>query len=165
MESDTPQLLTDDGVAFELFRQRLKEKGLRLTPQRMAIFQEISLRKEHFSIDELFCHLREQFPGISLDTVYRTVQTLLDCGVVTSLILSDGKKRFDANLHPHHHFLCKHCHKIVDFEWASSNTMVPPEVFSSMGTIDSIQMELHGVCSSCNRMNLNPSKNRNGENQ
>jgi Fur family peroxide stress response transcriptional regulator len=60
--------------------------------------------------------LRPEFPSLSLGTVYRNLEVLIDEGLVTEVSHSSGPSRFDGNPSPHHHFICDGCRRIVDIE-------------------------------------------------
>ena len=95
----------------ELFRQQ----GLRVTPQRQAIFGLLHGDDRHPTVESIYDAARAQMPTISLKTVYQTVNDLAAMGEVVLLDLGTGSYRVDPNVEDeHHHLICTHCGKVRD---------------------------------------------------
>lgn len=135
--------------ALEALRKRFRAEGLRMTPQRTFIFEALLAAADHPSCEDLFSRLRPEMPSLSLDTVYRTVGTLERAGVLRKVATLEGVQRFDANLDPHHHFVCDTCHRIFDFPWESFDSLPAPEAIQDGMDIRSRQAELKGNCREC----------------
>ena len=88
-------------------------------------------------------------PAISRDTVYRTLATLEDHGLIRKAEALSGSARFDANTDRHHHFICTVCGAIKDFDSQPLNDLPIPDSVKSYGTIESAQVQVRGVCSAC----------------
>lgn len=106
--------------AMETLKEKLKETGFKITPQRRAII-EILLKNdsEHLSSEEIYDLVRVDCPEIGLATVYRTMQLLDEIGAISKLNLDDGCIRYELNLdeedtHHHHHLICRSCGKIIE---------------------------------------------------
>lgn len=97
--------------------QVLKEKGLRVTPQRYAVYANLLSRTDHPTVEHLLQDLNQDFPISSQATVYSSLQALRDVGLVREVLLEEGVSRYDANVDPHHHFRCCHCGEIEDIPW------------------------------------------------
>ena len=95
--------------------EKLRESGVKLTHQRMEIFREIVGRTDHPDAASIYESVRKRLPTVSLDTVYRTLSMLKDAGLISTLGPSQDRVRFDANVAPHHHFVCTKCGKTEDF--------------------------------------------------
>jgi len=135
--------------SLDQFRRICQEAGLRLTPQRLAIFHEITAARDHPSAEEVHERLKGRMPSLSLDTVYRTLATLDDAGVVSKVQANDGRLRYDGNPEAHHHLVCKDCSRVHDFAWPGADRLrLPPEA-DGWGRIDRCQVELRGVCAEC----------------
>ena len=105
---------------MELLKERLKETGFKITPQRRAIV-EILLKHsdKHLSSEEIYDLVRVDCPEIGLATVYRTMQLLDEVGAISKLNLDDGCIRYEIDLsdsdsHHHHHLICKKCGNIIE---------------------------------------------------
>ena len=144
------QVSTDElELRVERFKEALKEAGVKLTHQRMEIFREVAASTSHPSADSLLEALKPRLPMLSLDTVYRTLWLLNDLGLVSTLGPRRESVRFDANLAPHHHFVCVRCGLARDFESYELNTLRIPDSVSEFGTVQATHVEVRGVCSTC----------------
>ena len=94
----------------EVFRA----KGLKVTPQRQAIFRALHASSVHPTADTVFDTVRREMPTISLRTVYQTLNDLTAMGELSSVDLGTGSSRFDPNTTPHHHLVCTTCGRIDD---------------------------------------------------
>src|SRR3990170_7589359 len=93
----------------------LRQSGLRLTPQRLAIFQLLTNSKQHPTVQMIYDQLRPQYPSLSLATVYNTLDMLVQLGLVNALgSASDDAVHYDADTHPHVNLACVNCHKVID---------------------------------------------------
>jgi len=127
---------------------RLKEKGLRVTPQRFAVYANLLDRSDHPTADQVLHDLNENAPTSSQATVYTSLQALCEVGLIREVLLQEGVCRYDANISPHHHFRCRCCGKIQDIPWEDLEKLViartPPGV-----TVESYDIILHGCCEEC----------------
>lgn len=131
-----------------------REKGLKLTHQRMEIFIEIARTFDHPSVEAIYKRVKQRIPAVSLDTVYRTVTTFEHYGIINKLEVLDDRSRFDANLKVHHHFVCIQCKNVQDFYWPIFDTMDIPEEASKWGHVQYSHVEMRGTCKECmNRKN------------
>lgn len=99
--------------------EALRKAGLRATPQRIAICELLTESHSHPTATDIYVELKEQFPSLSLATIYNTLDVLVGIGLVNALgSIGDDKVHFDADVSPHINLACLKCHKIVD---ATSN--------------------------------------------
>jgi Fur family peroxide stress response transcriptional regulator len=126
-----------------------KAAGIKLTHQRLEIFREIAASNEHPDADTIFQAVRRRVPTVSVDTVYRTLWKLHDLGLVTTLGPQRDGVRFDANLDPHHHYVCMRCGLVRDFESADLNALRVPDTVKELGSIANAHVEVRGVCARC----------------
>src|SRR5210317_1155175 len=101
-------------IANARLREALEAMGHRFTEQRAAVYRFLSGTTSHPNADEVFQEVRARVPGISLATVYKSLETLVNCGLATKLTYSDGSARFDARMDPHHHARCISCGRVMD---------------------------------------------------
>lgn len=128
--------------------QTLKGRGLRVTPQRFAVYANLLDRCDHPTAEQLLHDLNRTAPTSSQATIYTSLQALCEVGLVREVLLEEGVCRYDANVAPHHHFRCRCCGKIQDIAWDDLETValkrVPPGV-----RVESYEVVLHGHCGNC----------------
>lgn len=134
---------------LELFREKCKREKIKVTPQRLAIYQELLKSKEHPNAEILFKKVRKIYPNISFDTVNRTLLTFSNIGILNVVEGYGEPKRFDPNTHSHHHFRCIKCNRILDFYDSSYDSIKLPESFEKQHIIISKRVVLEGICDKC----------------
>jgi Fur family peroxide stress response transcriptional regulator len=129
---------------------RLKERGHRLTPQRMAVLKILAADEGHPSVEQIYERVEVDFPMTSLATVYKTVTLLKEMGQVLELGFSDGSNRYDGNKpYPHPHLICTQCKNIVDPQVVTLSEL-PQKVAQSTGyRIVSQRLDFFGICPQC----------------
>jgi len=100
---------------FEIFIQKLRDHGHKMTPQRFAIIKILAKSEGHPSVEAIHEEVKKDFPTMSLATVYKNILLLKSLGEVLELGFPDGSNRYDGNKpYPHPHVICIKCNKIVD---------------------------------------------------
>lgn len=122
---------------------------LKYSRQREAIKHYLEHSYEHPTADMVYFHLRNDFPSISLGTVYRNLNLLTDIGSAIKITMPDGSDRFDGRTQPHNHFLCRSCGCVSDIQISStvSNSDLVGDDFT--GVIESSSTMFFGKCQSC----------------
>jgi Fur family transcriptional regulator, ferric uptake regulator len=108
--------VTDHGHVHELpSASVLRERGKRLTVQRAAIWDALAGEPDlHLSAEEVACSVQGRLPQVNASTVYRTLDVLVDEGLVTRSDLGRGRDVFEpAHAHPHHHLVCESCGSVA----------------------------------------------------
>ena len=131
------------------FTGRCREFGLKVTPQRVAIYGELIKTNKHPSAEMLYKKVRRVFPNISLDTVNRTLLTLNEIGAAFVVEGSGDAKRFDAGLEEHQHFKCVKCKRIVDFHHTPFDDIKLPAGIGEKFTVLRKTVYLEGICDLC----------------
>ena len=111
-------------ISKEKFKEMLKEKGLKVTNQRLLVLEVLAdHRDKHMTAEDIYELVKEDDPEIGLATIYRTVQLLREMQLVDRINLDDGCLRYEISdlfdgesKHHHHHLICKTCGKVVPFE-------------------------------------------------
>ncbi len=124
---------------------------MKLTHQRMEIFREVAMSEEHPDAEEIYNKVRKRLPSLSLDTVYRTLWSLLDLGLITTLGLPRKTVRFDANMRLHHHFVCTKCGMTRDFYSKKLDRLKIPGSEEILETVQRTQVEVIGICMKCSK--------------
>ena len=122
---------------------------LKYSKQRESIIEFLATRKDHPTADTVYMNIREQFPKISLGTVYRNLALLSDLGEITKIVTGDGADRFDYNTNPHNHFVCTKCHSVIDLEMDNIDDIVDVAQKNFSGKIDSYITHFMGICPDC----------------
>ncbi|MHC4625720.1 MAG: Fur family transcriptional regulator [Planctomycetota bacterium] len=126
-----------------------RERGLKVTPQRIAIYRELVKTNEHPSAEMLCEKVRQTFPSISLDTVNRTLLTLNNIGAAFIVEGSGDAKRFDGGLDEHQHFKCVKCKRVIDFSHEPFNNIEVPQEMEEMFVVLRKSVYLEGICDLC----------------
>lgn len=130
-------------------KQLCDDAGMKLTHQRLEIFKELLSVKDHPSAELVHKRLQKRMPTIAIDTVYRTLATFDELGIVKKLHVSNDRTLFDINLEPHHHFICSRCKTVEDIYWPDFDKANLPEAIADIGGVQSRHLELHGICNKC----------------
>jgi len=133
------------------FSNACRRYGLKSTYQRAEIYRELASTEEHPDVETIYARVRSRIPAVSLDTVYRTLRLLERKGIISRLGALGERARFDANSAHHHHFICTKCGFIGDFYDEELNPLSTPSDVAAMGTVNSIHVELRGICKKCQR--------------
>lgn len=133
------------------FRDRCKQYGLNITPQRVAIYEKLVESKAHPNSDDIFEKVRKGYPNISLDTVYRTLSKFAEVGIIDLVEGYGESKRYDPDTSSHHHLRCRKCNKIVDFHNESFDKLKIPQSLRKKFKIANVKVVLEGVCKECSR--------------
>lgn len=133
-----------------VLREALEANGHRFTEQRAAVYHFLASTDEHPTADEVFLAVRSEVPVISLATVYKSLETLVGCGLAMKLAYGDGSARYDGRTDPHHHARCLSCARIVDV----SGHLPPDDLRELEGVaggfrVTGYRLELTGYCSRC----------------
>jgi Fur family peroxide stress response transcriptional regulator len=121
---------------------------MRMTHQRMEIFREVAQTDEHPDAEVIFKRVRERMPTVSHDTVYRTLASLEEIGLVSRVDPVCGRARYDANTDEHHHFICTECGAISDVYLKKEIPL--PEGVGNLGSAKSLHLQVRGICHQCN---------------
>ena len=96
------------------FARRCRERGVRVTAQRLAVYRELAEDPSHPTADVIYRRLRGAMPSLSPGTVYRVLESLERDGLLRRVSTTGGAGRFDANLTPHQHLICRVCGRMTD---------------------------------------------------
>jgi len=136
---------------LDFFWWKSKEKGLKITPQRTAIFQELLKAKDHPTADGIYKRIVKKIPNISFDTVNRTLLTFSKIGI-TKVVEGYGQaKRYDPDMGIHHHFRCIQCGRIIDFHNKDYDNIAVPSEINKRFTVTSKKVVLEGLCGKCGK--------------
>ena len=127
---------------------RYRQHGLKLTPQREAVFRALVDNADHPTAEAVHAAVTAEMPNVSLRTVYQVLNDLADLGEVQALDLGTGAARFDPNVDPHHHLVCTACGKVRDV-YASFRQVCVPAGEEQGFAVDSAEVVFRGRCEDC----------------
>lgn len=128
----------------------LKAHQLKVTPQRLSIFKMLRNTKVHPSAETIYNSLREEHPTMSLATVYKTLDSFVQHGLIQQLNLGEDSYRYDADIEPHLHIQCVHCKEVVDMPLPTHVTSLRQEVETTSGfKLTGEQLYFYGLCPKC----------------
>jgi Fe2+ or Zn2+ uptake regulation protein len=133
---------------FELICRR---RGMPKTVQRRVILETILHRDDHPTADQIHDEVKKRIPTISRTTVYRVLETLTELQIIRRLNHPCPLARYDGKTHRHHHFICRHCNKVVDFENAASDNLTLPHDNPEGFEIEDYSVHFVGICPACRK--------------
>jgi len=126
-----------------------KKMGIKITPQRLAIYKILAAKAKHPTINELYEEIKKDYPSLSLNTIYKTIQLFIELGIVSQFTSREGVIRYEAKLLPHHHVLCLKCRKIHDvFDSSLDELKISPPLKNEFEIIRH-DVIFYGYCSEC----------------
>ncbi len=150
-------LARGEGAALlDRFRRYLRDHHQPVTRQRDLVAQVIFLSEEHLSVDEILRLLKEQGEAVGTATVYRTLEVLVESGLVRAHDFGEGFRRYEAmpaQTH-HEHLICERCGRVVEFQNERLERMLPIIADEHGYQHQRHRVEIHGVCSDCRRREL-----------
>jgi Fur family peroxide stress response transcriptional regulator len=100
----------------EIFRNQLSEKGLKVTPQRVAIYEAVFMLKNHPTAENIIDYIKKNHPNISVGTVYKVLDSLVENRLLKKVKNEKDVMRYDSILQQHHHLYCNETERIEDYE-------------------------------------------------
>lgn len=136
---------------LEIFQEYIRRRGLRRTPERELILQEIFEIHEHFDIDGLYLQLKQKGAKVSKASIYRAIPLFIDCGLVREVDFSDGHWHYEHIYgHGHHnHLKCLECGKVLEFEEPALAHLERRLAHKYGYRITTHQLEVRGYCPAC----------------
>lgn len=126
---------------------KLKNLGLKLTPQRLAILNLLEGNVKHPSAEEIYNQLKPRYPSLSLATVYNTLEILAKAGELQEIRIKADKRHFDPNPAPHDHFLCRSCQSIYDLDAGPLEIQTPFNIKGYL--VEEYTLYFYGICPRC----------------
>lgn len=132
----------------EELSERFRSAGLKLTPQRQAVFRVLHGNTTHPTAEAVHAAVRADLPMVSLRTVYQTLNDLAAMGEIGHFAVGTGSSRFDPNTAPHHHLVCGRCGRIEDF--VIDGPLLPEQAATGF-VVDREELIVRGTCAACVR--------------
>lgn len=127
----------------------LRDRGQRVTPQRLAIARAMERFDRHATAEMVFGEVSAQMPGVSLPTVYATLDLLEELGLVHRVATEGGTVVYDPRTDDHHHLVCRRCGAIADVDAAVEPQALLDAARAAGFTPDHAQVTVRGLCREC----------------
>lgn len=127
----------------------LKEFNLKVTPQRVAIVEEL-YHKGHINIDDLYASMLKKFPSISLATIYKNVNSMVEKFFISEVKIPNEKSVYELSKSEHSHLVCESCKKIEDVTIDTSSVLKELKEISNFN-VNNTNVVFSGVCSDCSK--------------
>jgi len=131
-------------------QKRLRERGYKLTSQRLAIISLLSKDITHPGASDILKKIRKSLPQVSMSTVYYTLDILKKEGLIQELEFYDRDNRYDINVSNHINLICKKCGKIEDFPGELPFSAEAVEIRTGFRPV-AMRYEYYGYCKKCHR--------------
>ena len=125
----------------------LKNHLLKVTPQRVGILT-IMHNMGHIDIEELFTYIKKEFPSISLATLYKNINAMLEKNLIHEIKVPNFKAKYEIAKEPHIHLLCKECNEFIDLD-VNIGSVVSEASQKSHYKLEDSCVVLSGVCEKC----------------
>lgn len=136
------------------FEKILKERGLKLTKQRLQIFKEIISKRGHFEIEDFVQRLKNKGVKVSRATVYRTLSILKDAGLIVEVVKFENKTYYEVGTKGHHdHLICLNCGKFIEFHEDEIEKIQEKVCAKYKFKPVYHRLEIYGICENCNNKN------------
>lgn len=127
---------------------------LKYSRQREAIKNFLMNRNDHPTADTIYTCLREEYPNISLGTVYRNLSLLEEIGEISKISVGSGADHYDGDTTQHQHFICTRCNQVYDIQIKNIDSIVEEAAKSFPGIIESYRVNFYGICETCAKNNM-----------
>lgn len=118
--------------------------------KREAIYNYIKSAKTHPTADEVYAALKEQYPDLSLSTVYRNINMFKNNGIISSVGVVNNQEHFDYNTSPHAHFICNTCGSVIDLDRVEIDKRLNYFVVCEYNVeVDFHNLTFYGKCNKC----------------
>ena len=131
------------------FVERCHDRGIRVTPQRLAVYRVLAADTSHPTAESVHDRLRKDMSSLSLATVYRILEALKCEGLVRRVSTTDSAGRFDANVAPHQHAVCRVCGTMTDLEDGRYAPAGIPRNLPGGFEPEELDIRIIGICASC----------------
>jgi Fur family transcriptional regulator, peroxide stress response regulator len=146
--------VSDPKARFQQLVDKVRQRGGRLTPQRVAILRILAASEDHPSVEQIYTQIKDDFPTTGMATIYKTVTLLKEMDEVLELGFADGSNRYDGNRsYPHPHLICTQCGEILDLDVPGLDALITQIAEQTAQEIDyhihSHRLDLYGTCRKC----------------
>lgn len=132
---------------MDAIRDILREKSIKVTPQRLQVYQALLASAGHMSVDDVYQGVKKRLPAISRATVYSVLEHLCQHGLINQLHIDAERIVYEARLDGHQHFMCTQCKRIYDIELSVCPALV--QIQAGGHQIKDFHGYVYGICKTC----------------
>ncbi|GKU81791.1 Fur family transcriptional regulator [Niallia sp. NCCP-28] len=136
-------------LSVDMAMKALKEKKIRLTPQRLELINILSQENKHWTVEELYHILNERMPSVSITTIYNNINLFCELEMVKEIQFGESLSKYEWKKRDHYHIVCKACGDIVDVWYPTLKEVETVAESISKFQISSHNLQFYGVCSQC----------------
>lgn len=151
-----------NGTGPPWWRGKMRGCGYRFTMPREAIIHVLSKTEKHLSAEDIYIEVHRTYPQVGLTTVYRTLELLVDMGLIYKYDFGDGRARFELSQDSkgkrhHHHLVCTGCHRVIDYtDFIEDEIELLQQTEKGLSKKFSFQInshiiQFHGLCAECRK--------------
>ena len=129
---------------YQKYSKLLNEKSLKTTPQRMAML-DILEKRGHADVEDIYGEIKKEFVSISLATVYKNINTMMDAGIIQEIKIPHKKSKYEITKHKHSHFICEKCGELYDIDIPKKLEIDLPQGFEPKEST----LMISGICPKC----------------
>ena len=129
--------------------QKFRERGIAVTPQRLAVLEVLQSRRDHPSAEHIYQEVRRRLPAISFNTVYKSLEVLCQKGMAIKVNPLHDVARYDGETGPHVHLICRQCHQIFDVEGQPGAVAPRPAAELHGFQVEHACLTYWGLCPPC----------------
>jgi len=139
---------------LQILQEYIRQRGLRRTPERERVLQEIFEIHGHFDVDELYLQLRQKGVKVSKASIYRALPLFIDCGLIREVAFAEGHWHYEHiyGHTQHSHLRCLGCGELLEFEETTLSQLEELLAQKYRYRIKGHQLEVHGLCPACQRV-------------
>ena len=119
--------------------------------QRRTIYEFVLGREDHPTAETVYEGVQDRIPGVSKMTAYRVLDALVRIGALKKVCSPGSAARFDANTDRHHHLVCLHCDKLIDYENRTLDNLPLPKLRSMGFKVEDYSVQFRGICADCRK--------------
>tara|TARA_Y100001970_G_C14047864_1_gene757306 strand:- start:248 stop:679 length:432 start_codon:yes stop_codon:yes gene_type:complete len=133
------------------FKLIMKQKRLKITPQRVSILDELLKDKGHRESEEIYFAIKNSNSNVSRATVYRTLDILVEHNFIRKMNIGDGKYRYESKIDSHHHdhMICNYCNNIIEFVNSDIEDLQDKVAKTNNFILERHSLQLFGKCKDC----------------
>ncbi len=136
---------------MEQLSEILREHHIKVTPQRLCVFEVLRDIPQHLSVEEVHHKVRKKIPSVSLATIYSALEYLKERGLLKEIKIDFERSLYEAREDEHHHFYCRRCKKTLDIDLPPCSALKKKEIQGHV--VDEFQGYFYGICRKCRSKN------------